>query len=612
MNAIVKPAPGRMTDKAGGVTYEQFVAKGWTDAQLREHGYMVDGPALPQTSATQPTLSDLKLALDTAEAAKKLAALSNDPERQASTHDEWLRAHRAYYNMLSGTSTSDEWPEPTNFLDDFEAPPFDGTELPPQLAEYPVLYSRRTGHDLTIAMHAAPVAAAAVIDDRIQVCADSATKWFTQARLWGLVIGVPAAGKTPVQQKAILGPVRELHSKFYSEWRAQVDALPENAPKHEKPAQPRIVVDNVTIEAMSTVLEHNTRGVIVASDEFDSWFGSLNQYKGGKISSDAGEWRAAFEGGPRQIERVQRGTIFVPNWGVSILMATTPEMLQKLSPDLPNDGLLQRFLVALARRQNLTPDNPPDDRTVDAARERYAALINALWSLTPRLHNGVVYLSPEAREAFEIWRQKNQLEQEAFGSIDKHLESHIAKYSTLALRLALVFHCVRVVCLPSGQPWGSDPAAYSISVEDMQRAFAFLRVSARHAMAMYFSRQGSKAMAIAKDIARLIISMSAAEHANGVQRRDLLRRVHSFNAAGDEALQDAALRLLSDFGWLRASEGGYRKERPTRFAINPGIATKFAALAERERARRAVMRELIGESATLRRAENELSRKSQE
>lgn len=32
-----------MTPKAGGATYEAFISQGWTDASLREHGYVVGG-----------------------------------------------------------------------------------------------------------------------------------------------------------------------------------------------------------------------------------------------------------------------------------------------------------------------------------------------------------------------------------------------------------------------------------------------------------------------------------------------------------------------------------------------------------------------------------------
>ena len=41
-NSAILQVPVRtMTAKAGGATYEQFVAQGWTDAMLREQGYML-------------------------------------------------------------------------------------------------------------------------------------------------------------------------------------------------------------------------------------------------------------------------------------------------------------------------------------------------------------------------------------------------------------------------------------------------------------------------------------------------------------------------------------------------------------------------------------------
>jgi hypothetical protein len=53
----------------------------------------------------------------------------------------------------------------------------------------------------------------------------------------------------------------------------------------------------------------------------------------------------------------------------------------------------------------------------------------------------------------------------------------------------------------------------------------------------------------------------------------------------------------------RAPEGGYHKASPTRFDVNPRLAAKFAALAERERERRAAVREAIAETVQARRSE---------
>jgi hypothetical protein len=42
--------------------------------------------------------------------------------------------------------------------------------------------------------------------------------------------------------------------------------------------------------------------------------GSLDQYRrSGEIARDRGQWLAAFDGGPRTVERVNRGAMFVPN-----------------------------------------------------------------------------------------------------------------------------------------------------------------------------------------------------------------------------------------------------------------------------------------------------------
>jgi hypothetical protein len=65
-------------------------------------------------------------------------------------------------------------------------------------------------------------------------------------------------------------------------------------------------------------------------------------------------------------------------------------------------------------------------------------------------------------------------------------------------------------------------------------------------------------------------------------------------------MQSRAIDLLLDMSWLRETEGGYQKAAPTRYAINPD----YAALAEQERQRRALVRERIAESARERRVQS--------
>lgn len=490
------------------------------------------------------------------------------------------------------------WADPVDLFAQLSAPPFRASDAPAELSEYPRLFAEATGLDVSIMLTAACVVAAAAIPDQIQICGASDSSWFAQPRLWMLHIGAPGAGKTPGQRE-MLAPLWKLHTELDAEWRKAAKERPE---EESKPARPRVVVGDATIEALSEVLTDNARGVLVAADEFDSWIGSLDQYRTGSVGRDRGEWLRLFDGGPHSIERISRGTVFVPNWGASILTATTPAAMQRLARHLPEDGLLQRFLIVIARRQRIELNQRPLREAMEAACKRYTETVRRLWTLTPRAHNGVVQLSADAKLRFDAWRVANSKLQEALGNLDSALEAHIAKYPTFALRLALTFHCAHIVQLED--PRARDPAAWALAPDTLERALSFLRRAEQHALAMYLGRKGgSAAFEVARSVARFIVARSAADNAKGLQRRDVLRYVVTFRSA-EEREQWAALRLLMDLGWIRESEGGYQKAQPTRFEVSPYIAGKFAALAEREREGRALVRERLAEAVRQRREGN--------
>ena len=384
----------------------------------------------------------------------------------------------------ASNTAPDPWPDPVNLFAELTATPFEAADLPEELATYSALYAQQTGIDASIALTAAVASAAAAIPDQIQIVADPSSDWFAQPRLWLLVIGAPGAGKSPAQ-RAMLDPLWKLHSELDALWRAAVEALPEEEPK---PPRPRVIVGDVTLEALSDVLVDNPRGVLVATDEFYAWFGALDQYKSGGIGGrDRGEWLRLFDGGPHQVERVKRGSLFVPNWGASILTATTPAAMRRFTRHLPEDGLLQRFLIVLAGRQSVA-SHPPERAQIEAERARYVQTLRRLWSLAPRAHNGVVPLSVDALERFAAWRIENRELQEALGGLDSALEAHVAKYPTFALRLAVTFHCARIANLQDER--ARDPAAWPIALETLESALAFLRRASRHALALYLGRSG--------------------------------------------------------------------------------------------------------------------------
>lgn len=488
-------------------------------------------------------------------------------------------------NKVSGWAEDQQlapWPDPVNILGEMSAPEFTGDELPAVLSEFALAFARSTGFDPSLTLSAAVSVAAAALSDRFQIVGDSRSEWFQQARLWILAIARPGAGKTPAQ-KTMLAPLWAIQQELTADHEEAVASLGEG---EKPPPIPRVIVGDATIEALSERLRGNPRGLLVANDEFESWLGSHDTYRAGGVSRDRGEWLRLFDGGPHTIERIQRGSVFVPNWGASILTATTPAALAKLTRSLPEDGLLQRFIPVMARRQC----EPTSAENLNEARIRYVETIRRLFGASPRAHNGCVSLSIDAQGFLETWKRQNQLAQEAFGAMEPALESHLSKYPSFLLRLALTFHAANIV--NQEHELARDPAAFPVPLATIQTAARFLKRASLHAVALYLDRKsGNDVYELARDVARAILARAW----NSVARRDLIQGVRAFRKAPDD-LQDSVLRLFVDLGWLRYAEGGYLKATPARYDVNPGLAAKFAEVTQRERDRRAVIREVIAQT----------------
>jgi hypothetical protein len=270
--------------------------------------------------------------------------------------------------------------------------------------------------------------------------------------------------------------------------------------------------------------------------------------------------------------------------------------MEKYAKELPADGLIQRFLISISRAQRaVTADIPT--LALERAEANYLTTLRLLWNLQPAMHSGVVQLSPAARARFDQWRVEMQNLSTAFDVSETHpYASHLRKYPTFALRIALTYHCAQVVHMAREPNTIADPAKYPISVETMELALKFLARQLFHAHALYLRGEGkSSGMGVAQAIAKFLVSRPALTDGKPLERRDLLRGCSAFNEA-EEYAQATALRLVESFGWIRIIDVGsitegkvYRKPHPTQFHVNPKIATKFAALAAEERARNATI-----------------------
>jgi hypothetical protein len=353
-----------------------------------------------------------------------------EPPLDASEVDK-IAASIARYAPADDGRVSEGAPTPLNILRGPAAVPLRPSEVPAVLGVFADTYARATGFDVSMVILAGIVASTSMLSDEARLNVAPRSGWFESARLWGACIAGPGTGKTP-SFRAALAPIYELHRESVERWRAQTsDGTAENAPPC-----PALFTSDATTEALSDLLRDNPRGLLYAVDELESWLGSHDAYRSG-AGRDRGEWLRLYDGGPHQVNRVQRGRVFVPNWGVSLLSATTPHALRKLAPRLPNDGLLQRILLVIAQ-PIAAEDAALHPATVRSAAEAYATRLRAIFTAGPAM----VRLSDEAHALFDSERRALQRLIEALEALLPSYAAHVAKRAAILARVALTFHAL--------------------------------------------------------------------------------------------------------------------------------------------------------------------------
>ncbi len=337
------------------------------------------------------------------------------------------------------------------------APALAAEDFPRILSEFAGPLARAAGHDAAAYLMAGLGAAAGAMGDHVRLLLDSTTSWFESARLWILLLGTPGTAKSPAI-RAAMAPLFQIHRELRAAYAKEIEGLGNDEPR---PPQPAVFVNDATVEKLSEILADNPRGIVAVFEELDTWLGAHDCYRGGQGSKDRGEWLRLFDGGPHQVDRIKRGSFFVPNWGCSILGATTPAGLRRHAKELPPDGLIQRFLPVLVR-----PMRAPDRQILSASVKRAS---DAFAERLGELHGapaGTVRLSREAFAVFDARRDALRDEVQAFAALSEPFASHLAKHLGLLGRVALVMH---------GLEHGAQAAECDLSGATMQRAERLLR-----------------------------------------------------------------------------------------------------------------------------------------
>jgi hypothetical protein len=237
------------------------------------------------------------------------------------------------------------------------------------------------------------------------------------------------------------------YEKEYAAWRG--DRKSANDPP-ERPAEPvsqRVIVKETTVEALAFKLADNPRGLLMARDELNGWFGSLDRYAKQGGGSDESFYLSCYNAEPHAVDRRtgDRREIYVSQCALWITGTIQPSILQRaLGTQRRESGLLARLLLTSP------PARPPkwsEDEVSPLTRQYLHDILQRLYELQPDAdeegvcESRLVRPTADAKKAYVAWHDRHGEELVTLAGDQKAAWSKLLE---TAARLALIIHEVRV------------------------------------------------------------------------------------------------------------------------------------------------------------------------
>ncbi|GIW51244.1 MAG: hypothetical protein KatS3mg081_0599 [Gemmatimonadales bacterium] len=489
----------------------------------------------------------------------------------------------------SATHALENWEEPVS-LDCIAVPEFPVGALPRWLGDYvrAVAVAYQVPADLPGALSLAMLATAA--GGRVEI--EARPGWIEPVNLYVLGVAPPAERKSAVFRE-LTAPVLEFEAELCERLRPTIESArahrrmkqerqrrlereavnsrnPAEAREAEaealrlarelaverEPALPRLVADDVTPEALTSLLAEQNGRIAVLSAESTLFDVVAGRYNDGTPNFDA--LLKAHAGDPIRVDRKGRPAEHIPRPALTLGICTQPEALRGLlrRRDFRGRGLLGRILYVLPQslvgHREVAP--PPVPEAVRRAySEQLQALLEKFSSWGEDKPTCVVRLSPEANRRlmeFERWLEPQLAPGAELGA----MADWAGKLAGAIVRIAGLLHLAE----------STEP---EIGRETMERAVSLGEYFLAHARAAY----GTMGADPAVEVARRIVEHIRTNKAPVVKARDLYRAVRTI--VERPADLEPAFRLLEELGYLRpVIEPHQGPGRPSpKFAVNPAV-----------------------------------------
>jgi hypothetical protein len=474
------------------------------------------------------------------------------------------------------------WDEPADLWADAADPPDLALGvLPPALERWAKDEAERKGVDLGVMAVPAVVVCAAAIPAQFQLQVKQAdTGHKTRGILWGAIVGDPGVRKSPVLAAA-KAPMEaaeaewkrrnrildEEYKKNLAAWKRSVKEGGEE-PEPVPPKRLRKMVMDATTEALGLILNDNPAGLLEYQDELSQWIGSMDAYRSNKpVSRDQGFWLAAKEGNSSVVDRAGRGTLAVDITAIHILGGVQPSVIRKVVSEWGGNGLMQRFLLVMAKTAGKGIDRAPDSEASATIRAAICALMELTWSpFIPSYRF--------SREADE-WRQKVlSFARGYMTQVDTPLplKGWLEKLEGEWARLCLVFHFIE---------WATDTRATPfppeiVTTETAIRAARFL-IEFQYPHQQAFYRSVGLGEAVESD-AQWIGGYILAHQLTEIDERDIGRACRRLEGPTKRAARLEAAQALAEANWLRPIGEHRTMGHVNRWSVHPAVhGGRFAA-----------------------------------
>jgi len=462
--------------------------------------------------------------------------------------------------------------------------------VPPVIDNYALDCSQRLGVDVAMIAIPAIVAMASMFSDKIKVQPKQYDfQWVESARLWAAVVAEPGEKKTPAINLA-LKPVKEIEKKLYMEDKALLEKYEsdlekysiqikkknsQNISKPQKPKQRRRMVDDATIEGLSEILNDNPGGILCIKDELSGWIGSFDAYRSSKSGSkDRAAWLELYNGGPKTIDRIKRGRVFVENWSASLLGGIQPGPMKRLMGKITDDGLLQRIIVFYGKRKGDGEDRPPNFGFL----VEYDETIKKLAAIKIRKKSYIIKFSPGAQNQRKLMTTVAQNVM-ILPDTSPAFKAHLSKWDALYARIALTYHVVENVSARKKK------LPQFISADTASRAAKLMIDFLLPNAARFYSEltNGNQHLNHARWIAGHILAKKIYK----ITARDIYRAYRELR--NDPDAINKAMQALTVSGWVKPTKFG-KNNLPQKWLINLQVHIIFAERAKIEKKRRQEVR----------------------